>query len=103
LGAAPLAEDDPDRAELIAHVAASGASAGIDAPPTSPAPRTRASQPGTSTGRPVGGISIMPAPVGFETGDSFTLVAIIRGEHGTRLPPRAVEWTTDDPGVLRID
>jgi uncharacterized protein YjdB len=103
LGAVPLAEDAPDRAELIAHVVASGAAAGIDAPPTSPAPRTRASQPGTTTGRPIGGISIMPAPAGLEPGDSFTLVAVIRGEHGTRLPPRAVVWTTDEPGVLRID
>ena len=86
LGAAPLAEDDPHRAELIAHVAASGGALIADTPPTSPAPRTRASQPGTAAGRPIGGISIMPAPAGLETGDSFTLVAVIRGEHGTRLP-----------------
>ncbi|MDQ3136787.1 MAG: Ig-like domain-containing protein, partial [Gemmatimonadota bacterium] len=53
--------------------------------------------------RPVGGISIMPAPAGLESGDSFALVAVIRGQHGTRLPPRAVEWSTDAPSVLRID
>ena len=103
LGAAPLAEDDPSRAELIAHVLAGGDTLLMDTPPTSPAPRTRASQAGSSAARPIGGISIMPAPAGLETGDSFSLVAVIRGEHGTRLPPRAVTWTTDAPGVLRID
>ena len=103
LGAAALDDEAPARTELIAHVAAEGGGASMDAPPTSPAPRTRPSQPGAAGGRPVGGIAIMPAPAGLETGDSFTLVAVIRGEHGTRLPPRAVEWTTDAPEVLRID
>ena len=45
----------------------------------------------------------MPAPADLETGDSFSLVAVIRGEHGTRLPPRAVRWSTDAPDILRLD
>jgi uncharacterized protein YjdB len=45
----------------------------------------------------------MPAPAGLEVGDSFALVAVIRGQQGTRLPPRAVEWATDSPAVLRVD
>jgi serine/threonine protein kinase len=104
LGAEPLAEDDPLRAELSRHAASSGGATLSDAPtPTSPAPRTRASAAGGVSARPVGGISIMPAPAGLEVGDSFTLVAVIRGQHGTRLPPRSVEWSTDAPGVLRLD
>jgi serine/threonine protein kinase len=103
LGAAPLAEDDPLRAELI-HWASSegGASLSGSPTPTSPAPRTRASGPSGGDGA-VAGISIMPAPADLETGDSFSLVAVIRGEHGTRLPPRAVRWTTDAPDILRLD
>ena len=50
LGTAPLAEDDQHRAELIAHVAASADALIADTPPTSPAPRTRASQPGPPPG-----------------------------------------------------
>ncbi|HUR95131.1 MAG TPA: Ig-like domain-containing protein [Gemmatimonadales bacterium] len=104
LGAAPLDEDDPLRAELIRYAAFDGAVSLSDAPtPTSPAPRTRASSVGGAPARPVGGISIMPAPAGLEVGDSFTLVAVIRGQHGTRLPPRSAQWSTDAPDILRLD
>ena len=103
LGATPLADDDPLRAELIDWASSAGGTSLTGTPtPTSPAPRTRASI-ASGTGRAVGGISIMPAPADLETGDSFSLVAVIRGEHGTRLPPRAVRWTTDAPEILRID
>jgi uncharacterized protein YjdB len=103
IGAAPLAEDDPLRADLARWVSSEG-DASLSGPPTptSPAPRTRASGVAGS-GRAVGGISIMPAPADLETGDSFSLVAVIRGEHGTRLPHRAVRWSTDAPDILRID
>ncbi len=104
LDAEPLAEDDPLRTELQGHAASIGGATLSGMPtPTSPAPRTKASLAGAAARRPVGGISIMPAPAGFEVGDSFTLVAVIRGQHGTRLPPNAVEWSTDAPAVLRID
>jgi serine/threonine protein kinase len=103
LGAAPLADDDPLRAELTRWVSTEGGSSLTGSPtPTSPAPRTRASSAGGSA-RAVGGISIMPAPADLETGDSFSLVAVLRGEHGTRLPPRAVQWSTDAPDILRVD
>jgi uncharacterized protein YjdB len=103
LGASPLADDDPLRVELIGWASSEGGVSLTGAPtPTSPAPRTRASSV-SGTGRAVGGISIMPAPADLETGDSFSLVAVIRGEHGTRLPPRAVRWTTDAPEILRSD
>ncbi|MEP6688690.1 MAG: Ig-like domain-containing protein, partial [Gemmatimonadales bacterium] len=103
LGATPLADDDPLRAELAGWVSTEGGASLTGSPtPTSPAPRTRASGVSEAT-RPVGGISIMPAPADLETGDSFSLVAVIRGEHGTRLPPRAVRWSTDAPDILRLD
>jgi uncharacterized protein YjdB len=103
LGAEVLPEEHPLRAELSGY--ASGAVTGLSGTPTpsSPAPRTRASAAISAPSRPVGGISIMPAPARLEVGDSFTLVAVIRGQHGTRLPPRAVEWTTDSPDVVRVD
>ena len=104
LGAEPLAEDDALRGELIGHAASDGGAGLGDVPtPTSPAPRTKASSVSGSAGRPVGGISIMPAPPGLEVGDSFSLVAVIRGKHGTRLPTLAVAWSTDSSAVLRID
>ncbi|HEU4681133.1 MAG TPA: Ig-like domain-containing protein, partial [Gemmatimonadales bacterium] len=68
------------------------------------APRARLSsvRPPTPAGL-VRTISILPPPAALETGDSFTLVAMLRGEHGVPLPGRAVQWATDTPEVLRID
>jgi uncharacterized protein YjdB len=93
LGAVPLDEEDPLRAELVRLAAADESAALPGAPtPTSPAPLGR-----------VGGISILPPPAGLEVGDSFVLVAMVRGQHGTRLPPNLVTWTCDDPDVLRFE
>jgi uncharacterized protein YjdB len=103
LGAEALPEEHPLRAELSRYVIVAAATLSTTPTPSSPAPRTRASGPLSVASRAVGGISIMPAPAGLEVGDSFTLVAVIRGQHGTRLPPRAVEWTSDAPSVLRVD
>ena len=99
----PLADEHPLRTELSRIVAGTVATLTGSATPSSPAPRTRASGAISGPSRPVGGITIMPAPAGLEVGDSFTLVAVIRGQYGTRLPPRAVEWATDAPAVLRVD
>lgn len=103
LGAEALPEEHQLRGELARHAAGAGSVPPDPTTPTSPAPRTRRSGRISAPYRSVGGISIMPAPAGFEVGDSFTLVAVLRGQHGTRLPPRAVEWTTDDASVLRLD
>lgn len=105
LGAAPLAEDDPQRAEL-SQLAAAGAGPSLSGTPTptSPVPRTLPSSPrGRTTGTALGGIIILPPPAGLEVGDSFVLVAMVRGQHGTRLPSNAVVWSCDPPGVLRFD
>jgi serine/threonine protein kinase len=104
LGAAPLADDDPLRAELSRLVASAGGPSVAGAPaPTSPAPRTRPSLIPGESGVPVGAISILPPPAALEVGDSFVLVAMVRGQHGTRLPPTDVTWSSDGSGVLRFD
>jgi serine/threonine protein kinase len=103
LEAAPLADGDPLRDELSRLVAPGDSDDPPTAPPMSAPGLSRSSGRWSMSGRSVGGISILPAPAGLEAGDSFMLVAVIRGQQGTRLPPRAVEWTSDNPEVLRID
>jgi serine/threonine protein kinase/uncharacterized protein YjdB len=105
LGAVPLADDDPLRADLI-RLAATGHGSSLSGMPTpvSPAPRTRPSPSHRTT--PVGqvqSVTILPPPPALEAGDRFMLVAQVRGEHGVRLPGRAVEWSSDTPDVLRVD
>ena len=102
LGAAPLADGDPLRDEL-SRLVAPGDSVEDPAPPAASTGRNRGSGRWSMPGRPVGGISILPAPAGLEAGDSFMLVAVIRGQQGTRLPPRSVDWTSDNSAVLRVD
>jgi serine/threonine protein kinase/uncharacterized protein YjdB len=105
LGAVPLADDDPLRAELI-RLAASAHGSSLTGMPTpmSPAPRTRPSSSQRTT--PAGlvqSVTILPPPPALEAGDRFMLVAQVRGEHGVRLPGRAVDWSSDTPDVLRVD
>ena len=97
LGAVPLAEDDPLRAELSRLAATAGqVSHSADTTPISSVQWIRPSSPGnTPAGSPVGGISILPPPLGLEAGDRFSLVATVRGSHGTVLPPNAVTWSCD--------
>jgi serine/threonine protein kinase/uncharacterized protein YjdB len=105
LAAVPLADDDPLRAELI-RLAASGYGSSLTGMPTpmSPAPRTRPSpSQRTSPAGLVQSVTILPPPPILEAGDRFMLVAQVRGEHGVRLPGRAVEWASDTPDVLRVD
>ena len=105
LGAAPLAEDDPLRAELCRLAAAAGpAIPSAETTPISSVSLSRPSSGGSAAADiPVGGITILPPPLGLEVGDSFALVATVRGSHGTVLPPNAVIWSSDTPDVLRFD
>jgi hypothetical protein len=105
LGAVPLAEDDPLRAELIRLAAAAGpATHAADTTPISAVGWSLPSSAGNaSTDSPVGGITILPPPLGLEVGDTFALVATVRGSHGTVLPPNAVTWSCDSPDVLRFE
>jgi serine/threonine-protein kinase len=101
--AAPLAEDDPLLAELC-RLATPVAETSLSAPPSRTTPgRKLTSGPATAASGQVRTISILPPPDALETGDSFTLVAMLRGERGVLLPGRRVEWATDTPEVLRID
>jgi serine/threonine protein kinase len=101
--ATPLAEDDPLLAELCRLATPDSETSRVSVPS-----RTTPGQPLSSrrTAAPTGlvrTISILPPPDALETGDSFTLVAMLRGERGVLLPGRPVEWATDTPEVLRID
>ena len=103
LGATPLSEDDPLLAQLCRFASPDWTpSLTGRATPTIARPKQFAVPPATSPGR-VRTISILPPPAALETGDSFNLVAMLRGEHGVPLPGRAVQWATDTPEVLRVD
>ncbi len=103
LGATPLGEEDPLLAELC-RLATSDWGTSLTGRPTSTPPRTRPSSvPPATTAGLVRTISILPPPAALETGDSFMLVALLRGEHGAPLPGRPVQWATDTPEVLRVD
>lgn len=104
LGAKLLAEDDPLRVELGRLTHALGPILPVaDQTPTSPTPRTR--PPGglqaVSDVR-VSDVSVLPPPAGLEVGDSFVLVATVRGERGVVLPSTTVAWSGDAPDVLRV-
>ena len=103
LGATPLGEEDPLLAELC-RLATPQSGTSLPGRSQVPAPGTRRS-PVRSTA-PAGlvrSIAILPPPAALETGDSFMLVALLKGEHGTPLPGRPVQWATDTPEVLRVD
>src|SRR4051812_44813225 len=87
LGAVSLTEDDPRRAELSRL-----ASAGI----------RRAEVP-LEQRTPSQAITILLPPPGLEVGDTFLLVARVHDGEGGRLPSRPVEWSSDAPGVLRVN
>ena len=104
LKAVPLAEEDPLRAELRGLVLGAEALPTASPTPTSPVPRTHPPSVRTAAdSRAVGGISILPPPAGLEVGDSFVLVAMVRGRHGTRLPPSSVVWSSEPQGILRFE
>ncbi|MEO8089999.1 MAG: protein kinase [Gemmatimonadales bacterium] len=102
LGATPLEEEDPLLAELC-RLATPDPGASLPGRPTT-TPRAKASSARSVT--PAGlvrSISILQPPAALETGDTFMLVALLRGERGAPLPGRPVQWATDTPEVLRVD
>jgi serine/threonine-protein kinase len=107
LGATPLMEDDPLLAELCRLVAAGSASTASEPERPSRPAEVPAAKPSSAvatggTGR-ARSLVILPPPAALAVGDSFALVALVRGERGVPLPGRTVEWTTDEPEVLHID
>jgi serine/threonine-protein kinase len=101
LGATPLREDDPLLAQLI-RLAATGVGEPTTPVPVSPAPSAQPSVARTGAGQ-ARSIVILPPPAELARGDSFALVALVRGERGTPLPGHTVEWSTDAPDVLHLD
>jgi eukaryotic-like serine/threonine-protein kinase len=103
LGATPLGEEDPLLAELCRLATPDWDTSLTGSPtPTTPRVRTVAARRSAPAGL-VRTISILPPPAALETGDTFTLVAMLRGERGVPLPGRPVQWATDAPEVLRVD
>jgi serine/threonine protein kinase/uncharacterized protein YjdB len=103
LSAAPLMEDDPLRAELSQLATAGQGNGFIGLPtPLSQPPRTNAVLHVTPPGM-MRAITILPPPPAIEVGDSFLLVARVHESNGSHLPSRPVEWSTDTPGVLRVN
>ena len=103
LAAAPLAEEDPLLAQLC-RLATPDSATSLPGKFMPPAPRTElaSARPVPAAGL-VRTISILPPPAALEMGDSFNLVATVRGEHGVPVPGKAVQWATDTPEVLRVD
>ena len=103
LGAAPLMEDDPLRAEL-SQLATEGRNNGFFGPPAplSQPPRTNAVLHVTPPGM-MRAITILPPPPAVEVGDSFLLVARVHEGNGSHLPSRPVEWSSDNSDVLRVN
>jgi len=107
MGATPLMEDDPLLAELCRLVAAGSTSSASE--PERPSPSVEASSAKASSASRTGGVGrarslvILPPPAELAVGDSFALVALVRGERGVPLPGRTVEWATDATDVLHID
>jgi uncharacterized protein YjdB len=102
LGATALAEDDPLRIEL-SRLATNGARTsfafnGSRAPGDKTSAVLQVTPPGMMRA-----ITILPPPPGLEVGDSFLLVARIHDGHAARLPSAPVEWSSDSPGVLRVN
>jgi uncharacterized protein YjdB len=96
-------EDDPLRAEL-SRLAAAGRHNGYVGLPTpiSQPPRTNAVLHVTPPGM-MRAITILPPPPALEVGDSFLLVARVHEGNAAHLPSRPVEWSSDTPGVLRVN
>jgi uncharacterized protein YjdB len=102
LGAAPLADDDPLRAEL-SRLATAGARPGFASGGSGRnGGKTSAVLQVTPPGM-MRAITILPPPPGLEVGDSFLLVARVHDGHAARLPTGPVEWSSDSPGVLRVN
>ncbi|HYF39809.1 MAG TPA: protein kinase, partial [Gemmatimonadales bacterium] len=103
LGAAALAEDDALRIEL-SRLAALGARTSFAAGHNGG--RTGGKTSAVLQVTPPGmmrAITILPPPPNLEVGDSFLLVARVHDGHAARLPSGPVEWSSDAPGVLRVN
>jgi len=102
LGAAVLPDDDPLRKEL-SRLAMTGSRTSFAAGNGSRIPgKTSAVLQVTPPGM-MRAVTILPPPPGLEVGDSFLLVARVHDGQAARLPTGPVQWSSDAPGVLRVN
>src|SRR4051794_16226325 len=102
LGAAALPEDDPARAELSRFAMAGSRTTFPSANGSRAAGKSSAILQATPPGM-MRAVSILPPPAGLEVGDSFLLVARVHDGQAARLPTSPVQWSSDSPGVLRVN
>jgi uncharacterized protein YjdB len=102
LGAAALPDDDPLRTEL-SRLAMAGSRTSFALSNGSRVPgKTSAVLQVTPPGM-MRAVTILPPPPGLEVGDSFLLVARIHDGQAARLPTAPVQWSSDSPGVLKVN
>src|SRR3954452_21704015 len=102
LGAVALADDDPLRT-LLSRLATAGHPGMNGEAAHGPGyPKNSAVLQVTPPGM-MRAITILPPPPGLEIGDSFLLVARVHDGKVARLPGEPVEWSSDNPAVLRVN
>jgi len=102
LGAAALPEDDPARAELSRFAMAGSRTTFVSGNGSRVVGKSSAVLQATPPGM-MRAVSILPPPAGLEVGDSFLLVARVHDGQAARLPTSPVQWSSDSPGVLRVN
>ncbi|MFL5450255.1 MAG: protein kinase domain-containing protein [Gemmatimonadales bacterium] len=102
LGAAALPDDDLARAELSRFAMAGSRTTFVSGNGSRVGGKSSAVLQATPPGM-MRAVSILPPPAGLEVGDSFLLVARVHDGQAARLPTSPVQWSSDSPGVLRVN